>query len=324
MSDSEPRPAAAEQPTPPVLMSPSKTKDDTSQIPSFADDSLNRSSESGNADLTKSETAASADGITMVASTLTAQGDQEPSEEAKVETHAAMPRRPHAAMPRRPHAAMPRRRRWRFSLREYMGLVTIVILATGLVFSIRRLRHLEVEVAKMRSETGYLQETAPGQIAAARAPSDQPLTYRLRVRVPEGASKFRVAYSSLWPSRAAGPQWYGAVPMPGGESIVTIRVLEDPRDKKWKIASLVSSVEGNQRMATVLPPKHVTVFRGSHDVLSTGVGRETQAVQQTGSIRLLDERWLVGEGALLLYGDRAPTTDQIGIYAELQPDVGPL
>lgn len=316
MSDSEPRPAAAEQPTPPVLMSPSKTKDDTSQIPSFADDSLNRSSESGNADLTKSETAASADGITIVASTLTAQGDQEPCEEAKVETH--------AAMPRRPHAAMPRRRRWRFSLREYMGLVTIVILATGLVFSIRRLRHLEVEVANMRSETGYLQETVPGQIAAARAPSDQPLTYRVRVRVPEGASKFRVAYSSLWPSRAAGPQWYGAVPMPGGESIVTIRVLEDPRDKKWKIASLVSSVEGNQRMATVLPPKHVTVFRGSHDVLSTGVGRETQAVQQTGSIRLLDERWLVGEGALLLYGDRAPTTDQIGIYAELQPDVGPL
>ena len=316
MSDSEPRPAAAEQPAPPVLMSPSKTKADTSQIPSIADDSLNRSSESGNADLTKSETAASADGITMVASTLTAQGDQEPCEEAKVETH--------AAMPRRPHAAMPRRRRWRFSLREYMGLVTIVILATGLVFSIRRLRHLEVEVANMRSETGYLQETAPGQIAAARAPSDQPLTYRVRVRVPEGASKFRVAYSSLWPSRAAGPQWYGAVPMPGGESIVTIRVLEDPRDKKWKIASLVSSVEGNQRMATVLPPKHVTVFRGSHDVLSTGVGRETQAVQQTGSIRLLDERWLVGEGALLLYGDRAPTTDQIGIYAELQPDVGPL
>ena len=260
----------------------------------------------------------------MFASTLTAQGDQEPCEEAKVETHAAMPRSPHAAMPRRPHAAMPRRRRWRFSLREYMGLVTIVILATGLVFSIRRLRHLEVEVAKMRSETGYLQETAPGQIAAARAPSDQPLTYRVRVRVPEGASKFRVAYSSLWPSRAAGPQWYGAVPMPGGESIVTIRVLEDPRDKKWKIASLVSSVEGNQRMATVLPPKHVTVFRGSHDVLSTGVGRETQAVQQTGSIRLLDERWLVGEGALLLYGDRPPTTDQIGIYAELQPDVGPL
>ncbi|MAI78083.1 MAG: hypothetical protein CL917_04015 [Deltaproteobacteria bacterium] len=216
------------------------------------------------------------------------------------------------------------RGRWRISLREYMGLVTIVILSMGLVFSTRRLRHLEFEVNKMRAETGYLQETEPGQIAAARAPSDQPLTYRVRVRVPTGPTKFRVAYSSLWPKMAAGPLWYGAVALPAGESVVTIRILEDPRDKKWKIASLVSGVQGNQRMATVLPTPHVTVFRGSHDVLSTGVGRETLAVKETDSIRLLDERWLVGEGALLLYGDRAPKTDQIGIYAELQPDVGPL
>lgn len=77
-------------------------------------------------------------------------------------------------------------------------------------------------------------------------------------------------------------------------------------------------------MATVLPPEHVDVFRGSHDVLSTGVGRETQSAERKQSIRLLDERWLVGEGGLLLYGDRAPENDQIGVYAELQPDLGPL
>jgi hypothetical protein len=205
-----------------------------------------------------------------------------------------------------------------------MGLVTIMILSIGLVFSIQRLRRLEVEVTKMRAETGYLQETDPGKIAAARAPSDQPLTYRVRVRVPTGPARFRVAYSSVWPKQSSGPQWFGAVSLPEGESVVTIRILEDPRDKKWKIASLVASVEGNQRMATVLPPDHVGVFRGSHDVLSTGVGRETQTADQTDSLRLLDERWLVGEGGLLLYGDRAPETDQVGIYAELQPDVGPL
>jgi hypothetical protein len=214
--------------------------------------------------------------------------------------------------------------RWSISLREYMGLVTLVILSIGIAFLIQRLRLLEFEVTKLRAETGYLQESGPGQIAAARAPSDQPLTYRIRVRVPAGPTKFRVAYSSVWPSEATGPQWYGAVPLPAGESIVTIRILEDPRDKRWKIAALVSSVEGNQRMATVLPPPHVTIFRGSHDVLSRGVGRETQVAQQTDSIRLLDERWLVGEGGLLLYGDRAPRTDQVGIYAEMQPDVGPL
>jgi hypothetical protein len=77
-------------------------------------------------------------------------------------------------------------------------------------------------------------------------------------------------------------------------------------------------------MATVLPSDHAGVFRGSHEVVSTGVGRETFAISSSKSIRLLDERWLVGEGSLLLYGDRAPEHDQIGIYAELQPDVGPL
>ena len=217
-----------------------------------------------------------------------------------------------------------RTRLGRISLRGYLGLMTLLMLAIGIVFLVHRLRVLEAEVTKLRAETGYLQQTAPGQIAAARAPSDQPLTYRVRVRVPGGQDKFRVAYSSIWPSQSAGPQWFGAVPLPAGESVVTIRILEDPRDKKWKIASLVSSTTGNQRMATVLPPDHVEVFRGSHDVWSTGVGRETQSVDPPASIRLLDERWLVGEGALLLYGDRPTEIDQVGIYAELQPDVGPL
>jgi len=215
-------------------------------------------------------------------------------------------------------------KRLRLSLREYFGLVTIAILMMGLVFTLQRQRRIEAEVTKLRAETGYLHETGPGQIAAVRAPSDQPLTYRVRVRVPTGSARFRVAYSSLWPRHSTTPDWFGAVPVPSGESLVTLRILEDPRDRRWKIATLVASVEGNQRMATVLPPDHVKIFRGSHNVVSTGVSRETHRATVTDAIRLLDERWLVGEGALLLYGDRAPEDAQIGIYAELQPDVGPL
>ena len=176
----------------------------------------------------------------------------------------------------------------------------------------------------MRREFGYLAETSPGQIAAARAPSDQPLTYRLRVRIPNDSRAYRIAYSSHWPQRSTVPQWYGAVPVPAGESIVTVQIHEDPRDHRWKISTVVSASIGTKRMATVLPPEHVDVFRGSHDVISTGIGRETLAVASSQSIRLLDERWLVGETPLLLYGDRAPEEDQIGVYAELQPDIGPL
>ncbi len=300
MSNVEPRPVSPAKPLASEIASFSKTSAGAGGTPSTADDSLNRSG--------------GLHGVSMP-------NDSVPTTSCSNLVEDQLPGPEETAGSK---AAKSGGSRWRISLREYMGLVTIVILSIGLAFSIERLRYLELEVTTMRAETGYLQETEPGQIAAARAPSDQPLTYRVRVRVPTGPTKFRVAYSSVWPSEAATPQWYGAVPLPAGESIVTIRILEDPRDKRWKIASLVSSLEGNQRMATVLPPPHVTIFRGSHDVLSTGVGRETQAVQQTGSIRILDERWLVGEGGLLLYGDRAPRTDQVGVYAELQPDVGPL
>jgi hypothetical protein len=212
---------------------------------------------------------------------------------------------------------------FRFSLREYLGLVTIAMLTVGLAITATRLQKSAAVVAALRTENGYLTETQPGQIAAARAPSDLPLTYRVRVRVPS-SEKFRVAYSSLWPKQSSSPRWYGAVPVPPGESMVTVRILEDPRDKRWKMAAVVGSPQSTKRMSTVLPPEHVEVFRGSHEVVSTGVDRETYAVSTTNSIRLLDERWLVGEGALLLYGDRAPENDQVGVYVELQPDIGPL
>lgn len=217
-----------------------------------------------------------------------------------------------------------RRREFRFSLREYLGLVTIAMLGLGLLMTTTRLNKLQTEVDRLRLESGYLAETEPDQIAAARVPSDQPLTYRVRVRVPDGSTGFRVAYSSLWPKGSAKPEWFAAIPVPPGESIVTVRVLEDPRDRRWKIATIVGSTEGNRRIATTLPEKQVPIFRGSHDVISTGIGRETFAVDASQSIRILDERWLVGEEALLLYGSRAPDKDQVGIYAELQPDVDPL
>ncbi|MEM6688683.1 MAG: hypothetical protein AAF664_04595, partial [Planctomycetota bacterium] len=92
-----------------------------------------------------------------------------------------------------------------------------------------------------------------------------------------------------------------------------------------KIATISTSQAGTKRMATTLPEEHTRVFRGSHEVLSTGIPRgQTVRSSRDQSMRLLDERWLVGEGALLLYGDRDPEEDQIGIYAELQPDNGPL
>lgn len=211
----------------------------------------------------------------------------------------------------------------RLSLREFFGLVTILALLVAFFFTVRRARMVEKELATLQQEVGYLGPTDPKRLAAIRIPSDQPLTYRLRVQVP-AMGRYRIAYSSLFPRGAVAPKWYGAVRVPAGESLVTIRIAEDPRDDRWKINTLVGSKNGTNRMGTVLPEAHVDAFRGSHDVVRTGVGRETVTVDADRAIRLLDERWLVGEGSLLLYGDRAPQRDQIGVYAELQPDSGPL
>lgn len=211
----------------------------------------------------------------------------------------------------------------KFSLAKLLAFTALICLVLAYVTTRARLQQANAELARLRLETGYLPETETGQIAAVRVPSDEPLTYRLRIRVPDSVN-YRVAYSSLWPLGSMGPYWFASASVPPGESLVTVRILEDPRDQRWKITTIIRSERGTKRVATVLPPPHVHVFRESHDAVSTGVGRQTVSASSRESIRLLDERWIVGEGGLLLYGDRSPEQDQIGVYAELQPDDRPL
>lgn len=213
--------------------------------------------------------------------------------------------------------------RWRFSLREMLITLTMIALITALISTTVRLRTAEAELAVLRTQTGYLQPSETGQIAAVRVESDQPLTFRLRVRVPDSPA-YRIAYTTHWARGKATPDWYSAIDLPAGESQLTVRIQEDPRDERWKITTSVRSARGTKRMATVLPNDHVRIFRESHDVLSTGITRETQFAAANEKIRLLDERWLVGESGLLLYGNRDPEDDIVGVFVELQPDSGSL
>ena len=209
----------------------------------------------------------------------------------------------------------------RFSLRESLGLMTIAILAIGLWLTSSKLRDREEELRVMRQEFGYLAPSRADQIASSRSPSDQPLTYKMRVRLPRdlpAGISYQLVYSSIWESGRAAPTWFGAVPMPQGESLVTLQILNDPRDSKWKIAAVVSSTEGTSRIATGLPPPHEAIFRGSHDVISTGLGRETLLMAIGESIRLLDERWVVGSQGVMLDGG-PPRENLVGVFAQLEP-----
>jgi len=225
-----------------------------------------------------------------------------------------------------------------WSLRTLLVSATIVALIAGNSVSIVRLRQAESELASLRREVGSLYETPAGSLAAVRIAADTPLTYRFRVRTPLAAdsparwnsagtppTNYRIAYSTILPRGRTQPQWYSAIAVPAGESVVTIQIAEDPRDERWKISTLVRSETATRRMGTVLPDEHTRLFRQSHDVVSTGLKRQNVVVMPPGeAIRLLDDRWLVGEQSLLLYGDKAPDEDQIGVYAELQSADKPL
>ncbi|QEG40764.1 hypothetical protein [Roseimaritima ulvae] len=225
--------------------------------------------------------------------------------------------------PPEPPIAPSRGRRFRFSLRESLLATLVVALVCGNVVSLQRMRSAEAELARLRREVGDLGEHPADQVVAVRLRSDEPLTWRVRVRVPE-QGRFRVAYSAWWPADTAGPEWFAAVPLQPGESVITVRVAPDPRDDRWKIGVQASHPEGDRRMASTLVPQLTAVFRGSHEVLRAGVGMQATAVPADASMRLIEDRWMVGEGAQRLYGAAPPDADQPGIFLELQPDVLPL
>ncbi|WDQ16046.1 hypothetical protein [Rhodopirellula sp. P2] len=211
-------------------------------------------------------------------------------------------------------------RRGRFSLRQLLLAITMIALVLGNVVSILRLRKAESALSALRAESGYLSPSEDDLVAAIRAPSHQPLTTVFRVRVPESLGwEYRLAYSTWLPKGKTQPDWYSMIAVRPGESVITVRIAEDPRDERWKISTLVRDSGGVRRMGTTLPEAHTAIFRASHDVISTGVAGSMVTLPIGQSLRILDDRWLVGDESLLLSGDKPVDTDQIGVYAELQP-----
>ena len=213
--------------------------------------------------------------------------------------------------------------RFAFSMREgFLATLAAASLIAAVVLS-RRVATLRDEVDRYRAEVGYLRPGDADSIAAVRVPWDEPLQFRYRVRVPD-EGRYRLTYGTTWSAGKARPDWMSAVPLPPGESRVTVRVLEDPRDRRWKVAAIVATPEGTRRSGTTLPADQERIFRDTAERLSSGVEFTTVTGTAGQSIRLMDLRWLVGEGALMLYGSAPPRDDQIGLFAEVQPDSGPM
>lgn len=209
-----------------------------------------------------------------------------------------------------------------FTLGSLLLWVTTIAMGCALVVTVQRLRSAESELALLREEVGYLGPTKGNEIAAVRALVYEPLTFQFRVRVPERPG-YRLAYSSLWPAEASGPEWFGGLKVPPGESTVIVRVLKDPRDDRWKIAAICRSELGTRRIGTTLPEDHTSLFRSPQDWSNSGVSRVAQVAEIGESIRLLENRIIQGEEAMM-FGARPKGQDAVGVFAQLEPDSGPL
>ena len=227
---------------------------------------------------------------------------------------------PNSQVPNNPTSTVSRSR---FSIRSMLLTITLVASILGNFLTSLRLREAVSQRDTLRREVGYLDNDNPDAIAAVRAPFDEPLAWKFRVRVPVGG-KYRLACSTFWPEGRPAPDWVVAQGLDVGESTVLVRILRDPRDDRWKLSAVVRSEFATKRLSSGLSERQSRVFRASTDTITSGVGSTTIDVENGERLRLIDQRWLSGEGGLLLYGDREPPSDVDGVFVELQPDEGPL
>ena len=211
----------------------------------------------------------------------------------------------------------------RFSLKWMLLVVTLCASLIGNAVSSIRLRQAINERDRLRREVGYLEMGAPDQVSAARVPTDEPLTWRYKVRIPEGET-YRIVCSTIWPAEAGQPRWTGGQSLKAGEHALTLRILSDPRDDRWKLVSVVRSGDNILRFSVELDERQTKLFRTSNDTLNLGINSQTVHIGSDQRLRMLDQRWLSGEGGMLLYGDRPPRESVDGVFLELQPDNGPL
>lgn len=205
----------------------------------------------------------------------------------------------------------------RFSLRSGLLLMAFATLVLSHLWTSAQLRETRTQLLQLRSEAGYLNLEDDDDVIAVRVPTDQVLTWRYRVHIPDDAQG-RLSYSTYWPANEAEPAWYGVQTLESGESVVTVRIAEDPRDKTWKIGTIIRCGENTLRMASSLPEEHAQLFRQSHTTFSGGVGYEQWSGPPDQPVMLVDDRWPDAAGGSLLYGGTAPESALRGVFVKLE------
>ncbi len=135
-----------------------------------------------------------------------------------------------------PPATPPGRRlRLRFSLLNFMLLVTIICLGVGLWSQSRERAKLWDEVQKWRKEAGYFEIQDTQRVHAVRLPSIEDLTWRWRLYVPAGKQyKLHHMQGEIPRETGGSTTGHGWEVLESGEYVVTCAIRKSARGT-WQL-----------------------------------------------------------------------------------------
>jgi hypothetical protein len=187
----------------------------------------------------------------------------------------------------------------RFSLRHALSLVAIIAFCLSIGTSIRQFREnrlLRQENTSLRNEVGKL-TLEPGheqQLHAIAIPSYEKLTWRWRIKVPDGmCSRVNTRVGDIpligFPKGLQGPELTG-------DCVLTVAVHQK-KDKSWELFSHVENVEsGGMKTSTsttsnILPENTQWLEKTDGSFSASGVGNSTQVAVMNDPMQLLRSRF---------------------------------
>jgi hypothetical protein len=191
----------------------------------------------------------------------------------------------------------------RISILTALLLMAILAMAIGFVEMRIEVVRMRAELRSLRDETGRLTVEDPQKMYAIGVRTNDPLLWKWRIWVPEGATVF------------IGTKW-GDVPAAGipsdgqlnsldpGEQWITMHAYQDPKDNSWR-ASLEAK---NWKVPVPLPPEDCFWTWPNSGLLIDGVLFETGSEGKSGEPFILTrDRRDHSNGSVQLQATKAPS-----------------
>jgi|GEM_PF-6900970 len=205
----------------------------------------------------------------------------------------------------------------RWNLRTGFLWLTGASLIASHLWTSQQLAHTRRELQQLRYSTAQLDPLQRDQIGLARVPLDEPDRWQLRLWLPEGRG-YELQASTLWLAGAAEPDWQPVLALPQGASLLTCSLTRTPDNRRWDLALVIRRGSNTTGRRLPLTEGQSQRFPSSGRYWVSQIESGPRYTNPAKPTALLLEHLLSADGTML-YGDRPPDRDQVGVYLRLAP-----